>query len=91
MEPVYSAVPSRNRSSEGTYAIAWSNGARLAGSVPKSPRCPVRTITMVDGMPSSFSIVTMSIALSLQSPKPRANTWAQRYGLKPWMPNSSAT
>ncbi len=48
-------------------------------------------MTMVAGMPSSFSIVTMSVALSLQSPNPRAKICAQRYGLKPWMPNSSAT
>jgi hypothetical protein len=52
---------------------------------------PVRKITMVEGMPASFSMVTMSVALSLQSPKPRAKICAQRYGLKPWMPNSRAT
>ncbi len=33
----------------------------------------------------------MSVALSLQSPNPRAKICAHRYGLKPWMPNSSAT
>ena len=71
--------------------MAWSKGARLAGSLSTSPRIPVRTRTIVDGIPSSRSIVTMSVALSLQSPQPRASVSAQRRGLIPSMPSSSAT
>ena len=69
----------------------WSNGARLAGVVSMSPLLAVRTTTGVALMPSAPSIVTMRVALSLQSPKPRAKICAHRYGLKPWIPNSRAT
>ena len=47
-------------------------------TAPRATRLAALTMTMVAGMPSSLSMVTMSVALSLQSPKPRAKICAHR-------------
>ena len=51
----------------------------------------VRKSTSRESMPSDSSMACMSDALSLQSPKRRLRMVSTGYGLKEWMPNSSAT
>jgi len=51
----------------------------------------VRKSTSRESMPSASSMACMSEALSLQSPNRRVSTVSTGYGLKLWMPNSSAT
>jgi hypothetical protein len=73
--PVRSAVPSSHSFRAGTYSTAWLNTASDGGRRASRPPGRVRTSTGWAVMPSSESITAMSMALSLQSPNLRANTW----------------
>ena len=67
------------------------HGQRGRRAPAAAPACRMRSSTSRESIPTASSRAWISEALSLQSPKRRASTWSTRYGLKPWMPNSSPT
>jgi len=71
--------------------MAWSKTASEAG--PAVEGCPSARAQEHEreSMPSDSSMACISDALSLQSPKRRLRMVSTGYGLKEWMPNSSAT